>query len=202
MSKFEELIKEIKDGNMDAVNQLEAEFSGSALREKAEKAGELQAQVESLAPFAKEAKIKELQSNLPDKYTDVQLSADDLKDVGPSDITLETLIVKAEIKQQAQQKFVEQAATAAGFESVEAYQSALDSVRPEPSVQQPEALSNMEIVASAVTNTATGNPEQTTNTRDLAQETYKDSKSSGKAHDYAMGEALEALFDNQINQER
>ena len=138
MSKFEELIKEIKAGNIDAVDQLESEFSGSALREKAEKAGELQAQVEALAPFAKEAKIKELQSNLPDKYANMQLTADDLKDVNPSDITLETLIVKAEIKNQQQEQFLAQAATAAGFESVEAYQSALDSVRPEPSVSQPD----------------------------------------------------------------
>jgi len=201
MSKFEELIKEIKDGNMEAVDKLESEFSGSALREKAEKAGELQAQVEALAPFAKEAKIKELQSNLPDKYSGVNLSADDLKDVDPTDITLETLIVKAEIKNQQQEKFVQQAAEAAGFESVEAYQSALDSVRPEPSVSQPEALSDMETVASAVTNTSAGQPDNTVDTRKMAREVYSEAKDGGKAHDYAMGEALEALFDNQVNRE-
>ena len=201
MSKFEELIKEIKDGNIEAVDQLESEFSGSALREKAEKAGELQAQVEALAPFAKEAKIKELQSNLPDKYSGVNLSADDLKDVDPTDITLETLIVKAEIKNQQQEKFVHQAAEAAGFESVEAYQSALDSVRPEPSVQQPEALSDMESIAGAATNTTAGQPDTAPDTRKLAREVYTESKEGGKAHDYAMGEALEALFDDQINRE-
>ncbi len=201
MSKFEELIKEIKDGNMEAVDKLESEFSGSALREKAEKAGELQAQVEALAPFAKEAKIKELQSNLPDKYSGINLSADDLKDVDPTDITLETLIVKAEIKNQQQEKFVQQAAEAAGFESVEAYQSALDSVRPEPSVQQPEALSDMESIAGAATNTTAGQPDIATDTRKLAREVYTESKEGGKAHDYAMGEALEALFDDQINRE-
>ena len=201
MSKFEELIKEIKDGNIEAVDQLESEFSRSALREKAEKAGELQAQVEALAPFAKEAKIKELQSNLPDKYSGVNLSADDLKDVDPTDITLETLIVKAEIKNQQQEKFVQQAAEAAGFESVEAYQSALDSVRPEPSVQQPEALSDMESIAGAATNTTAGQPDTAPDTRKLAREVYTESKEGGKAHDYAMGEALEALFDDQINRE-
>ncbi len=201
MSKFEELIKEIKDGNIEAVDKLESEFSGSALREKAEKAGELQAQVEALAPFAKEAKIKELQANLPEKYSGLNLSADDLKDVDPTDITLETLIVKAEIKNQQQEKFVQQAAEAAGFESVEAYQSALDSVRPEPSVQQPEALSDMETIAGAATNTTTGQPQVTPDTRKMAREVYTDSKEGGKAHDYAMGEALEALFDEQVNRE-
>ncbi len=201
MSKFEELIKEIKDGNIEAVDKLESEFSGSALREKAEKAGELQAQVEALAPFAKEAKIKELQANLPEKYSGLNLSADDLKDVDPTDITLETLIVKAEIKNQQQEKFVQQAAEAAGFESVEAYQSALDSVRPEPSVQQPEALSDMETIAGAATNTTTGQPQVTPDTRKMAREVYTESKEGGKAHDYAMGEALEALFDEQVNRE-
>ena len=201
MSKFEELIKEIKDGNIEAVDKLESEFSGSALREKAEKAGELQAQVEALAPFAKEAKIKELQANLPEKYSGLNLSADDLKDVDPTDITLETLIVKAEIKNQQQEKFVQQAAEAAGFESVEAYQSALDSVRPEPSVQQPEALSDMETIAGAATNTTTGQPQVTPDTRKMAREVYTNSKEGGKAHDYAMGEALEALFDEQVNRE-
>ena len=106
MSKFEDLIQEVKNGNMDALSQLEDEFSGSALREKAEKATELEAQVEALAPFAKEAKINELKTNLPDQYKDVQLSPDDLKDVAPSEITLETLIVKAQIKQDQNNAFV------------------------------------------------------------------------------------------------
>ena len=130
MSKFEDLIQEVKNGNMDALSQLEDEFSGSALREKAEKATELEAQVEALAPFAKEAKINELKTNLPDQYKDVQLSPDDLKDVAPSEITFETLIVKAQIKQDQNNAFVEQAAKQAGFETVEAYQSSLDCVRP------------------------------------------------------------------------
>ena len=93
------------------------------------------------------------------------------------------------------------AAEAAGFESVEAYQSALDSVRPEPSVQQPEALSDMETIAGAATNTTTGQPQVTPDTRKMAREVYTDSKEGGKAHDYAMGEALEALFDEQVNRE-
>ena len=37
MSKFEELIGQAKEGNIEALDQLEAEFSGSALREKAER---------------------------------------------------------------------------------------------------------------------------------------------------------------------
>ena len=199
MSKFEDLIQEVKNGNMDALSQLEDEFSGSALREKAEKATELEAQVEALAPFAKEAKINELKTNLPDQYKDVQLSPDDLKDVAPSEITLETLIVKAQIKQDQNNAFVEQAAKQAGFETVEAYQSALDSVRPEPAVEQPAALNDMESIGSAATNTSVGTPDTRTDTRQLAREAYTEAKEGGKAHDYAMGEALEHLFDNQVN---
>jgi len=201
MSKFEDLIQEVENGNMEALSQLRDEFSGSALREKAEKATELEAQVEALAPFAKEAKINELQVNLPEQYKDVQLSSDDLKDVAPSEITLETLIIKAQIKQDQSKVFVEQAAKQAGFESVEAYQSALDSVRPEPAVQQPAALTDMESIGSAATNTSIGTSDTRTDTRKMSRETYTESKEGGKAHDYAMGEAIEALFDNQVNSE-
>ena len=87
MSKFEELIGQAKEGNIEALDQLEAEFSGSALREKAEKASELQAQVDQLAPFAKEAKIKSLKDSLPEAYQNVDLNADDLIDVAPVSYT-------------------------------------------------------------------------------------------------------------------
>ena len=202
MSKFEELIGQAKEGNIEALDQLEAEFSGSALREKAEKASELQAQVDQLAPFAKEAKIKSLKDSLPEAYQNVDLNADDLIDVAPTDITLETLIIKAQGKQKAELEFQTKAAHAAGFDNVEAYKEALESIRPEPSDVQPsEAVSDMEKIATAATGTSSGIQDNSVDTSKLAADTYKQSKKSGKADDYAIGEALEALFDNQINQE-
>ena len=202
MSKFEELIEQAKEGNIEALDQLEAEFSGSALREKAEKASELQAQVDQLAPFAKEAKIKSLKDSLPEAYQNVDLNADDLIDVAPTDITLETLIIKAQGKQKAELEFQTKAATAAGFDNVEAYKEALESIRPEPSDVQPsEAVSDMEKIATAATGTSSGIPDNSVDTSKLAADTYKQAKKSGRADDYAIGEALEALFDNQINQE-
>lgn len=124
MSKFEELIEQAEEGNMDALAQLKAEFSGSALREKAEKAAALQEQVDQLAPFAREAKIKSLKDSLPEQFKNVDLTSDDLVDVAPSDITLETLIIKAQGKQKAQADFMAQAAKMAGFDNVEEYQKA------------------------------------------------------------------------------
>lgn len=201
MSKFEELIGQAKEGNMEALDQLETEFSGSSLREKAEKASELQAQVDQLAPFAKEAKIQSLKDSLPEAYQNVNLTAEDLIDVAPSDITLETLIIKAQGKQVEQTKFLEQAAKMAGFDNVEAYNEALDSVRPEPSDVQPsEAVSDMEKIATAATGTASGIPDNSVDTSKLASDTYKQAKKSGKADDYAIGEALEQLFDNQLKE--
>jgi len=201
MSKFEELIEQAEEGNMDALAQLKAEFSGSALREKAEKATALQEQVDQLAPFAREAKIKSLKDSLPDQFKNVNLTSDDLVDVAPSDITLETLIIKAQGKQKAQADFMAQAAKMAGFDNVEEYQKALDSIKKPVSETQPtQTVSDMEKIATAATGTASGIPDNSVNTRKLATETYKTAKQSGRADDYAIGEAIEALFDNQLKE--
>jgi len=201
MSKFEELIEQAEEGNMDALAQLKAEFSGSALREKAEKAAALQEQVDQLAPFAREAKIKSLKDSLPDQFKNVNLTSDDLVDVAPSDITLETLIIKAQGKQKAQADFMAQAAKMAGFDNVEEYQKALDSIKKPVSETQPtQTVSDMEKIATAATGTASGIPDNSVNTRKLATETYKTAKQSGRADDYAIGEAIEALFDNQLKE--
>jgi len=201
MSKFEELIEQAEEGNMDALAQLKAEFSGSALREKAEKATALQEQVDQLAPFAREAKIKSLKDSLPEQFKNVDLTSDDLVDVAPSDITLETLIIKAQGKQKAQADFMAQAAKMAGFDNVEEYQKALDSIKKPVSETQPtQTVSDMEKIATAATGTASGIPDNSVNTRKLATETYKTAKQSGRADDYAIGEAIEALFDNQLKE--
>jgi hypothetical protein len=201
MSKFEELIEQAEEGNMDALAQLKAEFSGSALREKAEKAAALQEQVDQLAPFAREAKIKSLKDSLPEQFKNVDLTSDDLVDVAPSDITLETLIIKAQGKQKAQADFMAQAAKMAGFDNVEEYQKALDSIkRPVSETQPNQTVSDMEKIATAATGTASGMPDNSVNTRKLATETYKNAKQSGRADDYAIGEAIEALFDNQLKE--
>lgn len=201
MSKFEELIEQAEEGNMDALAQLKAEFSGSALREKAEKAAALQEQVDQLAPFAREAKIKSLKDSLPEQFKNVNLTPDDLVDVAPSDITLETLIIKAQGKQKAQADFMAQAAKMAGFDNVEEYQKALDSIkRPVSETQPNQTVSDMEKIATAATGTASGIPDNSVNTRKLATETYKNAKQSGRADDYAIGEAIEALFDNQLKE--
>ena len=201
MSKFEELIEQAEEGNMDALAQLKAEFSGSALREKAEKAAALQEQVDQLAPFAREAKIKSLKDSLPEQFKNVNLTSDDLVDVAPSDITLETLIIKAQGKQKAQADFMAQAAKMAGFDNVEEYQKALDSIkRPVSETQPNQTVSDMEKIATAATGTASGMPDNSVNTRKLATETYKNAKQSGRADDYAIGEAIEALFDNQLKE--
>jgi len=201
MSKFEELIEQAEEGNMDALAQLKAEFSGSALREKAEKAAALQEQVDQLAPFAREAKIKSLKDSLPEQFKNVDLTSDDLVDVAPSDITLETLIIKAQGKQKAQADFMVQAAKMAGFDNVEEYQKALDSIKKPVSETQPnQTVSDMEKIATAATGTASGIPDNSVNTRKLATETYKNAKQSGRADDYAIGEAIEALFDNQLQE--
>jgi len=201
MSKFEELIEQAEEGNMDALAQLKAEFSGSALREKAEKAAALQEQVDQLAPFAREAKIKSLKDSLPEQFKNVDLTSDDLVDVAPSDITLETLIIKAQGKQKAQADFMAQAAKMAGFDNVEEYQKALDSIKKPVSETQPnQTVSDMEKIATAATGTASGIPDNSVNTRKLATETYKNAKQSGRADDYAIGEAIEALFDNQLQE--
>lgn len=201
MSKFEELIEQAEEGNMDALAQLKAEFSGSALREKAEKAAALQEQVDQLAPFAREAKIKSLKDSLPEQFKNVDLTSDDLVDVAPSDITLETLIIKAQGKQKAQADFMAQAAKMAGFDNVEEYQKALDSIkRPVSETQPNQTVSDMEKIATAATGTASGIPDNSVNTRKLATETYKNAKQSGRADDYAIGEAIEALFDNQLKE--
>jgi len=201
MSKFEELIEQAEEGNMDALAQLKAEFSGSALREKAEKAAALQEQVDQLAPFAREAKIKSLKDSLPEQFQNVDLTSDDLVDVAPSDITLETLIIKAQGKQKAQADFMAQAAKMAGFDNVEEYQKALDSIKKPVSETQPtQTVSDMEKIATAATGTASGIPDNSVNTRKLATETYKTAKQSGRADDYAIGEAIEALFDNQLKE--
>jgi len=89
----------------------------------------------------------------------------------------------------------------AGFDNVEEYQKALDSIKKPVSETQPtQTVSDMEKIATAATGTASGIPDNSVNTRKLATETYKTAKQSGRADDYAIGEAIEALFDNQLKE--
>jgi hypothetical protein len=191
MGRYEDLIAKAREGDTAALDDLEKEFSGSKLREKAEGYDALAAQVAGSQEFALEGKIGRLAPELPEQLRGMDLSAKDFEGVSLDELTIERLTEKAESKNasvEAQQKAM---AEAAGFDSVEDLQKALDIVKQ----AEGEKTSKMEKIAAAAS--GGGAPPETGDKKEpfeAMKADFEEAKAAGLAHDYAMGEGVHGLM--------
>jgi hypothetical protein len=197
MGRFEDLVAQAREGDTEALDALEQEFSGSALREQAEEAGQYKAKFEKLVPLARKNRVEELVGKLPDDLKDVGLGAEDFGDFDPDSLTLEQVQDRAKAKSEQAQATRLAAAQEAGFDSVEEYQEALETVKQQKATRK----QGMESVAGGVASSG-GEPPGANEPsgRELAKEAFDASKEQGRTDDVALAASVSAILEAQMAQ--
>ena len=195
MGRFEDLVQQAREGDAEALDALETEFSGSALREKAEKAESLEQELQKVRPLQRKARFDELVGKLDEGLQSV-LSVDDVGDVEPNELTLEQLQDLATNKAEQRQATRLAAAQEAGFETVEEYESALETVKR----NKEQRRQSMEDVGGGVASSG-GEGGGVEPTRfDQGKEAFDAAKASGATDDIARAAFVDSLLQNQLEE--
>ena len=195
MGRYEDLLAQARSGDTAALDDLEKEFSGSALRSKAEEADTLRRQLDDNQSDAVAGRFARLVQEAGE--LDAPVSLEDLGEVSVEDITVDLLREKACEKAASTLRMKEAAAKDAGFETVEAYEQALASLKQTRSA----TADGMKSIGGATASVSGGTPapkEETTPYDDAVRD-FKDAKSQGATDDVAMGEAAHTLMARQAH---
>jgi hypothetical protein len=196
MGRFEDLIAQAKAGDRKAIEALETEFSSSTLREKAEKSGTLESELAGAIPLARRGKFYESLAGLPEDLRS-ELKPEDVGEMPLGEITVDFLKGKAEAKQSARNEVLLDGAKAAGFDTVEEYTAALETVKQANAARKTGA----ESVGSGVASGAGGGQGGGSGDEDAdfneAKEVYDKARKSGKTEDIALGNFIEKRLTQQ-----
>lgn len=189
MGKYEDLLEKAETGDADAFKTLREEFSGGALRTKADEAEGLRKQLAENEEFVVEAKFNRL---IAEANLNVEISLSDLGEIDSGDLTLDLIREKAEAKSADMSAAKEAVAKEAGFESVEEYQKALDSMKE----KQTADIKAAEAIGGATASSSGGTPEPTGDETpyDQSINDFKEAKKQGATDDIALGEAAHTLM--------
>ena len=187
-SEYEELVDKALAGDAEAAVELKEKYSGSNLRDQAETSSK---KLQEWAPLVKQQRLQEAVAALPEELRSYSVSLEDLGEVPPEGITTELVKSKAEAKQAAVLKLRQQAATDAGFETVEEYEQALSAIRK----QKETTVKVTELVGAAIGSSGgVVPPEAPKEPHEQMFDAHEAARKSGKTQDYAIGEGIEALF--------
>lgn len=191
MGRYEDLIQEARQGNTEALDTLESEFSVSTLRDKAEQAGAFESKYKEAIPLVRKARLDELAGRLDEDLRSA-ISVDDFSDIDPDDLTLEMIQDRAKSQQESRQAQRLAVAQDAGFDSVEEYETALATVKQ----QKDQRKTGMESVAGGVAASSGGEPGGSIEPSrfETTHEAFKSGKESGQTDDVAMAGAVDALL--------
>lgn len=195
MGRFEDLIEQAKEGDTEALDALQSEFGGSTLREKAEKADDLEKKYQSALPHLRQARLDDLVAKLDDDLREVGLDIGDFGDFDPDDLSLETVQDKAKAKSENAQAAKLAVAKDAGFDSVEEYEEALATVKQ----AREQRRARMEDVAGGVASSG-GEPPGTGQEEtpyEMGKKAFAAAKEAGEADDVGMARGIEAILDAQ-----
>lgn len=193
MGEYEDLIQRVRDGDTDALDELEQNYSGSTLREKAEQADKWKEQAEQAVPLMRQQRVNDLKDKVSEDLRDY-VSASDFEDADPDSIDLEAVQDKAKARQNAQQEVRLNAAKDAGFDTVEEYEAALNTIKE----QKTQRTTQMEEVGGA-TAASGGDPvnSEAKSRFEKGRDAFQDAKESGRTDDVAMAEAVTAVLNDQ-----
>lgn len=192
MGRFEDLVEQAKTGDNDALDTLLAEFSGSTLRQQAEEGSAFKTRYEKILPLVRKTRLDDLVAKLDDDLREVGLDVTDFGDFDPDNLSLEQVIDKAKTKSETVQATRLAAAKDAGFDTVEEYQQALQAVKD----QREKRKQGMEKVGAGVISAGGGEPGggEEESLFDKGQAAFKSAREQGRATDYAMATAIEAIL--------
>lgn len=197
MGRFEDLVEQARTGDLEALDALETEFSGSTLRERAEKADSLEKELQSVRPLQRKARFEELAGKLDESLRNA-IDVADVDTVEPNELTLEYLQDLATNKVERIQASKLAAAQDAGFESVEEYETALETVKN----QNRQRTEGMEKIASGVSSSGgeAGGSEEPTRF-EVGKQAFDDVKKAGGTDDVALAGSIDAILASQFTGE-
>jgi len=186
MGKFEDLIQQVRDGDMEALDTLQKEFSGSNLRDQIDAAVQ---SAKDNEPYIREGKFNALKAGMGEG---IKLTLEDLEDVETQDFSEDLLRSKADDKQVRMEAFKQDAANSAGFESVEEYDKAMEAVKQTQSTNR----QGLEALGGATASSSGGQapPAEPVEPWDASLAAYEEAKKSGSTQDKAHGIAAHALM--------
>lgn len=194
MGRFEDLVEQAATGDQDAAQALLDEFSATALRDQAERVPGLEQELESLRPIQRQQRFDDLAAKLDEGLREV-LTVEDVGETETESLSLEMLQDLATTKVEAVQATKLVSAKEHGFETVEEYESALQTLKQEAD----ERKTGMESVSSGVT--ASGGGEtgggQAPTMHEAGQKAFKNAKDDGATDDIGMARGIEAILDLQ-----
>lgn len=193
MGDFEDLIAKARAGDVEALDELESNYSGTALRGKAEEGEKFRQRAEALEPLARKAKFSELVTTLDETMQAAGLTADDFGDVPVDDLTSDLIRAKAQIKVEQAQASKLEAAKASGFETVDEYEAALTSFRN----QSKDRREKLEAIGTAASSGGGSEvPEEDAFT--VGKADYDKARKLGASKDVALGEMVHTLLARQV----
>ncbi len=181
MGEFEDLIQRARDGDVEALDALETDFSGSSLRKQAEESAAWQKKAEAATPLLRQARFSELVGKLDDDLQDTGLTAEDFGEVEPDSLSLEMVRDRAKTRVEASQTQRLATAQEAGFETVEEYQEALTTVKEQKTAKR----EGMEAVTSGVAS-GSGESGEEVSRFDKSHDAFKTAKKDGATDDVAL----------------
>ncbi len=194
MGDFEDLIQQAREGDADALDKLESDYSGGALREQAESAEAWRKKAEEAEPLRRTARVNELVGKLSEDLQEVGLTASDFEDMDPDDLSLEVVKDRAEARSAATQAQSLATAKDAGFETVEDYQEALTEVKQRKTTK----VDGMEAVSGGVASGsgAPGGGEEKTRF-DKSKDAYDTAREDGATKDVALANFIDVTLSEQ-----
>lgn len=194
MGRFEDLVDKARQGDQEALDALESEFSGSSLRQRAEEADTYKTKYEAAIPLMRQSRLSEMMNRLDDDLKASGLTIEDFGDFDPETLSLEQVQDKAKAKIALAQESRMAAARAVGFDTVEEYEEALSAVKK----QQEAKVAGMEAVAGGVAGSGGSAPgSEGQDLREVGKTAFAQVKAEGRSDDYALGGAIEAILDAQ-----
>lgn len=193
MGKFEDLVAAVENGDMSALETLKKEYSGTALREKAEKSDALEARLAEALPAMRQAEFAKARDALPEDLKGTEFNFSDFNDMAPEDITTELLTEKARSQQARISELQQENATAAGYESVEEFNQAMSAMK----AAQDAKRSGMESVGGGTLNSSSAKPvgsEDELTPFEAGKATFEEAKDLGMTDDKALGEAAHSIM--------
>lgn len=195
MGRYEDLIQQARDGDATALDALESEFSGSELRKMAETNTEAAVKYQESLPLIRKAKLDELSGQLEDDLKSHGLTADDFKDVDPSDLTLDMVKERAKSRVDAAQESKLTLAKESGFDTVEEFDAAVEAAKQ----AKADKVTGMEdIGGGAASSGGSPSPAGGEDQSNAGQEAFDAAKKKGLSDDRALGEGIGALIDVQV----
>lgn len=195
MGRFEELVAEAKTGNLEAIDLLEQEFSGTTLRKTnedlAKENEELRKFREANLDLVRKGTVENLIGQLDESLRE-GVTSEAFSGINPEELTLDRVREVAQQVQTQRRSVIEAAAKEAGFETVEEYQQALNAVKQQRQERQ-QGLEQLGGAASSGGESGSHEADEFS----VAKKDYERAQQLGATSDEALGEFLHTRMTQQ-----